>query len=90
MEVSGGLNEDKNKIKNLQQDFNITDGWISGFSQSDGCFTITFEKTKTGLYVRPRPIFFLGQDFSEEELFKSILKYLGECYIRKNKTNVYL
>ena len=84
---TGGLN---NNIKNVQRDFNLTGGWISGFSQSDGCFTITFEKYKTGLYIRPRPIFFLGQDSSEEELFKGLLKYLGTGYLRKNKTNVYL
>ena len=80
----------ENNIKNVQKDFNLTGDWISGFSQSDGCFTITFEKSKTGLYVRPRPIFFLGQDYSEEELFKSLLKYLGVGYLRRNKTNVYL
>ena len=74
--TGGGLNV-KNDIKNVQKDFNLTGSWISGFSQSDGCFTITFEKYKTGLYVRPRPIFFLGQDYSEEGLFKSLLKYLG-------------
>ncbi len=65
--------------------------WVSGFVQStNGCFTITFEKYKTGLYVRPRPIFCLAQDYSEVELFKSLLKYLGVGYLRKNKTNVYL
>ena len=80
----------ENRVRNVQRDFRLTDGWISGFSQSDGCFTITFEKYKTGLYIRPRPIFILGQDYSEVELFKGILKYLGVGYLRKNKTNVLL
>ena len=79
-----------NNTKDVQKDFNFTGDWISGFSQSDGCFTIVFEKSPTGLYIRPRPIFFLGQDYSEEKLFKSLLKYLGAGYLRKNKTNVYL
>lgn len=86
---TGGLNVENKKVQ-LSRDFNLTGGWISGFSQSDGCFTMAFEKSKTGLYLRPRPIFFLGQDYSEEELFKGLLKYLGAGYLRKNKNNIYL
>ena len=89
------MNKDKNNIKNTcnhtqAKDYKFTDGWISGFSQSDGCFTIAFARYKTGLYVRPRPIFCLGQDYSEKELFGSLLKHLGVGYLRKNSTNVLL
>jgi hypothetical protein len=85
---SGGVN--KNKINNVKQDFNITDGWISGFIQSDGCFTMAFEKRDTGLFIRPRPIFSLAQDFSEEKLFKRLHEYLGKGYVHKSNTDVYL
>lgn len=70
--------------------FKFTEGWLSGFIQSDGSFTITFEKRTTGLLIRPKPIFVLTQDISEEKLFKSLHTYLGAGYITKNKNNVSL
>lgn len=77
-------------IDSVNNNFKFSGGWISGFIQSDGCFTITFEKRKTGLNIRPKPIFVLTQDISEKELFKSLHKFLGVGYITTTKTNVSL
>lgn len=75
---------------NMNKNFKFSGGWISGFTQADGCFTITFEKIKTGLLIRPKPIFVLTQDRSEEKMFKQLHKYLGVGYIVYNKENISL
>ena len=51
---------------------------------------MTFEKRDTGLGIRPKPIFVLTQDISEEKMFKSLHAYLECGYITKNKTCVSL
>ena len=87
---------DKDKLLNNESmhcnnnTFVFSPGWISGFIQSDGCFTMTFEKKAKGLGVRPKPIFVLTQDISEKEMFKSLHKYLGCGYLTKNKTSISL
>ncbi len=63
---------------------------MAGFIQSDGCFTITFEKKKTGLLIKPKPIFVLTQSSIEEEMFKELCKYLGFGYTVKKKDLVSL
>jgi hypothetical protein len=47
------------KIKDMKnnKEFNFTEGWLSGFTQSDGCFTVVFDKRSSGLMLRPKPIF---------------------------------
>lgn len=75
---------------NINKDYNFSPGWFSGFVQADGCFTITFERKKTGLLIKPKPIFVLTQDISEKEMFKQLHKYLGIGYIVTNKINVSL
>nr|YP_010218563.1 LAGLIDADG endonuclease [Morchella brunnea]UBU98482.1 LAGLIDADG endonuclease [Morchella brunnea] len=79
----------KNKFK-MKTNYNFTEGWFSGFSQSDGCFTIAFEKRKSGLLVRPKPIFVLTQDISELDMFKKLHLHVGIGYITKSKINVSL
>lgn len=77
-------------INSVNNNFKFTEGWISGFIQSDGCFTITFEKRNSGKSIRPKPIFVLTQDLSEEKLFRSLHKFLGVGYITTNRINVSL
>lgn len=74
----------------MKTNYNFTEGWFSGFSQSDGCFTIAFEKRKSGLLVRPKPIFVLTQDISELDMFKKLHLHVGIGYITKSKINVSL
>lgn len=76
------------QIDSVNNNFKFSEGWLSGFIQSDGCLTITFEKRKTGLFVRPKPIFVLTQDISEENLFRCMQNHFGIGYIVTNKTNV--
>lgn len=92
MKNTNKLNMDtrSEKISEMNTDLNFTGGWISGFTQADGCFTITFEKRKTGLLIRPKPIFVLTQDISLSVLFLSLHRYLGAGYITRNKINVSL
>lgn len=75
---------------NLNKNYKFTGGWLSGFTQSDGCFSIAFDRTKTGLNLRPKPIFVLVQDISELDMFKKLHQHLGVGYIRTSKTNVSL
>lgn len=58
----------KNKI-------NITNNWISGFTQSDGSFTINFDSTTSGIPIRPVPIFNLTQSNVDYDLFIEIQSY---------------
>lgn len=77
-------------MKNANKNFKFTNGWLSGFTQADGCFTITFEKKKTGLLLKPRPIFVLTQHISEKELFKELHKWLDIGFIITRKEVVEL
>ena len=78
----------KNTDMNINKDYNFSGGWFSGFVQADGCFTITFERKKTGLLIKP--MFVLTQDIPEKKMFKQLHRYLGIGYIVSNKTNVSL
>ena len=60
----------KLEMKTNLKIFKITDGWLSGFTQADGSFTIAFDKRESGLGIRPKPIFVLTQDISEMDFFK--------------------
>lgn len=88
--LGGGIcsSVEDSSINDSNNDLKFTGGWISGFIQSDGCFTITFEKKSTGLFIKPKPIFVLTQDASEEKLFKSLREFLDVGYITRNKTDV--
>jgi LAGLIDADG endonuclease len=68
--------------------FNITSDWISGFTQSDGSFVISFINTKSGIPIRPVPVFNLTQSKIEYELFIEIQKKLGIGKIYINRQNV--
>lgn len=55
-------------MKNTNKNFNITPDWISGFTQSDGSFVISFMSTKIGIPIRPVPIFNITQSKIEFDL----------------------
>jgi hypothetical protein len=69
------------------REYNFTGGWLSGFTQSDGSFTVVFDKRKSGLYIRPKPIFTITQHISELELFKKMQQHFGMGFITQNKGN---
>jgi hypothetical protein len=69
------------------REYNFTEGWLSGFSQSDGSFTVVFDKRKSGLFLRPKPIFCISQHISELELFKKMQQHFGIGFITQNKSN---
>jgi hypothetical protein len=64
----------------------ITPWWLTGFTQADGSFIITFEKRKEGLLpYRPVPVFIITQSLREKELMLEIQKYLGVGYLYPNR-----
>jgi hypothetical protein len=87
--VTNSLCQHKDKSINMQnnREYKFTEGWLSGFSQSDGSFTVVFDKRKSGLFVRPKPIFCIVQHISELELFKKMQQHFDIGFITQNKTN---
>jgi hypothetical protein len=70
-----------------KKNFTGKPGWLSGFTQASGSFTVAFEKRKSGLFLRPRPIFNICQHISELELFKKMQEEYGIGFITQNKKN---
>ena len=75
-------------MKNTNKNFNITPEWLSGFTQSDGSFVISFMSTKIGIPIRPVPIFNITQSKIEFDLFIEIKKKLGIGKVYNNRQNV--
>lgn len=69
------------------REYKFSGGWLSGFSQADGSFTVVFDKRKSGLLLRPKPIFCISQHISELELFKQMQQHFGIGFITQNKSN---
>lgn len=66
----------------------FTNAWISGFTQSDGSFVVSWDKQKKGIPVRPQPIFNLTQSISDYDMFVALQKHLGVGRVHKNRNNV--
>jgi len=76
------------KVTNINKNFNITPFWLSGFTQSDGSFVISYSTNENGIPVRPTPVFNITQYLIEYDLFIEIKKYLGKGKVYKNRQNV--
>lgn len=74
----------------MKNKFNFTPDWLSGFTQSDGSFVVSFETKKDGIPIRPQPIFNLTQSIVELDLFLALQEYLGIGRVQKNRENVTL
>lgn len=48
---------------------------------------MVFDKRKSGLCIRPKPIFTITQHISELELFKKMQQHFGMGFITQNKGN---
>jgi hypothetical protein len=81
----------------MKNKYLFTNDWISGFTQSDGSFVVSFfNKTnfiKTtplsrSLPIFPRLVFNLTQSMEELEMFTELHKYLGVGRVYKNRKNV--
>jgi len=72
----------------MNKNFNITPDWISGFTQSDGSFVISFMSPKIGMPIRPVPIFNITQSKIEFDLFIEIKKKLCIGKVYNNRQNV--
>ena len=68
--------------------FNFTPDWVSGFTQTDGSFTVSFEKRTKGILYRPSPVFSLSQTSLEENMFIALQKFLGVGSVYKNRETV--
>ena len=67
---------------------NFSPGWISGFTQADGTFIISYQKMNRGLFLRPRLVFSLSQSAIELQMFLDLQSYLGIGRVQLNKDNV--
>jgi hypothetical protein len=74
--------------KQMNNKYIFTPEWISGFTQADGSFTVSFEKREKGILYRPNPIFSLSQTNVEWDMFVSLQKYLGIGSVYKNRNGV--
>jgi hypothetical protein len=72
----------------MKNKYNFTGDWISGFTQSDGSFVVSFLKQKKGLPIRPQPVFNITQSIVELEMFKALHNQLGIGKIYTNRKNV--
>lgn len=72
----------------MTKNYNFTGDWISGFTQSDGSFIVSFLNKNKGVFIRPQPVFNLTQSISELEMFLALQKYLGVGNIYRNRKNV--
>jgi hypothetical protein len=64
---------------------------LSGFTQADGSFVVSFERRNNGqMPYRPRPVFVLSQNIRELEMFKALQKYLNVGIIQTNRDEVNL
>jgi hypothetical protein len=72
----------------MNQKFNLTPDWFSGFTQSDGSFVINYSTIKYGMPVRPTPVLNLTQSKLDYDLFIEIQKYLGIGKVYNNRQNV--
>lgn len=69
----------------------ITPEWISGFTQSDGSFVISYSTIKHGNgpgQVRATPVYNFTQSKLDSDLFIKIQKYLGIEKVYINRQNV--
>ncbi len=72
----------------MKKKYNFTGDWISGFTQSDGSFVVSFLKQKKGVPIRPQPVFNITQSIVELEMFKALHNQLGIGKIYTNRKNV--
>ena len=76
----------KLKMNNMNKNFNISHNW--GFTQSDGSFVISYINKKSGVPIRPVPVFNFTQSKLDYDLFIEIQKKLGIGKIYSNRQNV--
>lgn len=75
---------------NVKQLTPLNPYWITGFSDAEGCFSISFKKTKSskvGYYIRPS--FIIHLDAKDYSLLEKIKLYFGVGYISKGDKNTF-
>src|SRR5260221_12270103 len=72
----------------MKKKYNFTGDWISGFTQSDGSFVVSFLKQKKGVPIRPQPVFNITQSIVELEVFIALHNQLGIGKIYIHRKNV--
>lgn len=62
----------------MKKIYNITPWWLTGFTQADGSFLVTFEHRPDGkLPFYPQPVFSLTQSERDRPMMEAIHAYLG-------------
>lgn len=70
-------------MKNL---YKITPWWLTGFTQADGSFSVSFERRPDGkLPFYPQPVFTLTQSERERSMMLAIHAYLGVGQLSESK-----
>lgn len=70
----------------MKKIYNITPWWLTGFTQADGSFLVTYEHRPDGLLpFYPQPVFSLTQSERERPMMIAIHKYLGVGQLSESK-----
>lgn len=73
----------------MTRKFTFAGWWLTGFTQADGSFVVSFESRKEGsLPFRPRPAFVITQSKRELEMIKALHSFLGVGNLRINRDTV--
>lgn len=63
--------------------------WITGFTQADGAFVVSFDYRDSGIIpYRPRPTFVLSQSIREVNIMKELHTQLGVDNLRFHRDSV--
>ena len=84
LDIKNSMNKNLSNVDTLKREINITPGWLLGFSEGDGCFSVSICNSKTK-NKEVKISFILGQKDIDILLIESIQEYFYKlCGIKFN------